>query len=127
MSSRGNAELLGRRLRQLPHTRSKPSEPIEVWASRDWFVQVYEAEGCVERISVNRSKRSNGREWDDGITWDELQELKALIGRGDRWAVECFPPDELVVNDANMRHLLVLDEAPAYGWVGNRPRDWAAS
>jgi hypothetical protein len=30
--------------------------------------------------------------------------------------VEVYPPDEAVVNVANIRHLWLLAEAPAYAW-----------
>lgn len=50
-------------------------------------------------------QRHNGA---DGITWDDLQWLKAAVGFGDREAVEVFPRDCDVVNVANMRHLWVL-------------------
>lgn len=42
--------------------------------------------------------------------------LKAECGRGDKWAVELYPPDEAVVNVANIRHLWLLPEPPAFGW-----------
>lgn len=87
----------------------------EVWRSRDWLVQVFtEPPGL--RISVNRTAMRHDGRWVDGITWDELQDIKASIGRGDRWAVEIYPPDRHVVNDANMRHLWVLPKQPEFGW-----------
>ena len=54
--------------------------------------------------------------WDDGISWDQIQEIKSLVGYGDKWAVECFPPDQEVVNVANMRHIWILNNPPEYGW-----------
>lgn len=83
--------------------------PLELWQSRDWLVQVYQERGGL-RVSV---RRISGL---DGITWDELQGVKAGIGRGDRWAVELYPPDDRVVNVANMRHLWLLDGPPPMGW-----------
>jgi len=94
-------------LRQVPR-RSWPKDGDErraqVWRSRDWLVQVFdEAPGF--RVSVCRtSMRPDGR-WKDGITWDELQQVKGQIGIGDRWAVEIYPPDGHVVDDANMRQI----------------------
>lgn len=89
--------------------------PFEVWRSRDFLVQLFDEGGHV-RVTVNRTHMPNGKDWADGITWDELQAIKAEIGRGDRWAVEVYPPDDEVVNDAPMRHLWLLDEPPSFGW-----------
>lgn len=89
--------------------------PSEVWLSRTFLVQVYP--GAPERISVNRTARdSQAGRLVDGITWDELMECKRQIGRCDRWAVELYPADGLVVDVANMRHLWLLDEAPSWAW-----------
>lgn len=88
----------------------------EVWASRDWLVQVYVEDG-VERLSINRTTlRLDDHRWVDGITWDELMEVKAAVGRGDRWAVEVYPPATSIVDVANMRHLFLLDGPPPYAW-----------
>ena len=96
----------------LPRWPFEPDRaPIECWRSRWFTVQVYAVptDGAV-RLSVQRTDRQ------DGISWDELQGVKAQIGRGDCWAVELFPPDERVVNVANMRHLWLLSAAPSFGW-----------
>lgn len=37
-------------------------------------------------------------------------------GLADSWAVEVFPADADVVNVANMRHLWILPDAPAFAW-----------
>lgn len=88
--------------------------PIEVWRSRAFLVQIFSESG-VERITVCRT-RITGQTWQDGITWDDLQRLKRECGRGDKWAVEIFPAESETVNVANMRHLWVLDEMPAFAW-----------
>lgn len=88
---------------------------IEVWLSRDYLVQVFD-EGNGLRISVNRAiLRPDGR-WEDGIPWDDLQGIKRAIGLGDHWAIEVYPADKDLVDDANMRHLWVLGEAPEFAW-----------
>lgn len=93
-----------------------PASVLEVWRSADYLVQVYdEIRKGVERISVCRTNHT-GESWSDGITWDDLQRLKAECGRGDRWAVEIYPADGEVVNVANMRHLWLLDAPPVYVW-----------
>lgn len=42
------------------------------------------------------------------LSWEELQEGKRDLGFGDCLAVEIYPPDAEVVNEANIRHLWVL-------------------
>lgn len=118
------AEHWGRRLRRRPELEAeaiatgRPGHPVEVWASRDYLVQVFA--GDVVRLTVNRTTRSpRGDRWADGLSWDELQRIKADVGRGDRWAVEIYPPDEHVVDVANMRHLWLVDEPPAFAWLNN--------
>lgn len=54
--------------------------------------------------------------WIDGITWDELMEIKRQCGFGDRLAVEIYPPDEHIVNVANMRHLFICNEINVPWW-----------
>lgn len=88
--------------------------PIRVMRNRQFLVQIFPLpEGL--RISVNRTVIRGDGEWEDGITWDELQQLKAEAGYGDRWAVEVYPPDVDVVNVANIRHLWVVDQPP-FAW-----------
>jgi len=87
-----------------------------VLLSREYLVQVFDEGDGVRRISANRTTaRPDGR-WGDGLTWDEMQEIKRQIGMGDRYAVEVYPRDRDVVNVANMRHLWVLPEPLSIGW-----------
>lgn len=91
-------------------------QPVEVWRSRQFLVQIFkEKDGAVERLTICRTSLA-GAEWKGGISWDDLQSLKAQCGRGDKCAVEIFPPDRQVVNVANMRHLWVLPEPPDFIW-----------
>ncbi|WP_218017614.1 DUF7694 domain-containing protein [Sphingomonas pituitosa] len=90
---------------------------LKVYRSREFLVQVYEEPGGILRLSVNRTtwcERSNS--WRENISWDDLQRLKREAGYADRWAVEIYPADRAVVNVANMRHLWLLDQPPAYAW-----------
>ena len=89
--------------------------PFEVWRSRHFLVQLFNEDG-VTRITVNRTHKPNGRDWAEGVSWDDLMQVKREIGRADLWAVELYPPDQHIVNLANMRHLWLLDEPPAFGW-----------
>lgn len=90
---------------------------LACFRSRSFVVGVWlEPNGCT-RLSVNRT------EWDerqqrfrDDISWDELQRLKAEAGYADLCAVEVYPPDDDVVNVANMRHLFLLPALPAFMW-----------
>jgi len=124
-----NAEHYGRRLRRRPELEARAAEvsarpPVEVWASRDWLVQIFhDGLDGVERITVNRTTLTpRGDRWADRITWDELQQLKADTGRGERWALEVYPPAQHLVDDANMRHLFVVAEAPLFAWLREEER-----
>ena len=97
--------------------------PIEVWLDADFLVQVFEVPFCAghRRLTVCRAAGvamdGRGRPvYRDGITWDDLQMVKAACGYAESWAVEVFPADSETVNVANMRHLWVLPEAPAFAW-----------
>lgn len=91
------------------------SKPFEVWRSRGFLVMFYFDDGYVRMSALRTELRTDGR-FEDLISWDEMQRLKAEAGRGDKWAVEIFPPDAAVVNVANLRHLFFLKEPPPYGW-----------
>lgn len=102
-----------------PFLPALPNPPREVWRSRDFLVQIFIEDGHL-RLSVCRTSfNGSGDRWADGISWDDLQRLKGECGRGDRWAVELFPPDAEVVNVANLRHVWLVAEPP-YGWKGGK-------
>lgn len=113
-------------LRQVVHSRTM--QPVDhpsgrypdgvegAWQSRDFLAVLYSLDSG-PRLTVNRvqiDKRTGM--WRDGITWDELQRIKDQCGFADSWAVEVFPPADLVVNVASMRHLWLLPEPPQFGW-----------
>lgn len=98
-----------------PLVKSDDQRPVRMLRSRDFIVLLFDDRSGL-RLSVCRTVWGKGERFADGIAWDDLQRLKAEAGYGDRWAVEIYPPDERVVNDANMRHLWLLDEAPGCGW-----------
>lgn len=92
------------------------ADPVRAWGSRDFLVVLYDDQDH-DRLTINRTSRdSNTGRWVDGIAWDELMDMKDQAGFGDRWAVEIYPPELEVINDANMRHLWLLSEPPACGW-----------
>ena len=95
---------------------------LEVWRSKRYLVQVIEetANLCL-RLSVCRTElNASGDSWQDGITWDELMEIKNQCSRGSDWAVEVYPPTSQVVNVSNMRHLWLLPFPPIYAWAKDR-------
>ncbi|HSH41647.1 MAG TPA: hypothetical protein VK973_05920 [Arenicellales bacterium] len=96
--------------------RGHPRPPQRVLRSRDFFVQVFaetywDNDGerrRAARLSICRTRIDGQGNWKEGITWDELQRLKAEAGYGEYQAVEIFPPDRALVNVSNMRHLWIL-------------------
>jgi hypothetical protein len=104
-------------MRPVPKWRwpeNKDRKRIEVWLDDLFLVQIFD-EGHSLRMSVNRVTQTGGK-WDENITWDELQEIKGLIGRGNKQAIEIYPRDCDVVNVANMRHLWILPKTLPMGW-----------
>jgi hypothetical protein len=93
---------------------------IAVWRSRDYLVQVFQDDAAVARLSINRTAIDERGAWLEGISWSTLQRLKREAGYGDFHAVEIFPADTDVVNVANMRHLWILSEPPAFAWRAPR-------
>lgn len=94
-----------------------PDTLIKVMRSRVFMMQCYQEADGVLRLSVHRTAITDSGDWVEGITWDDLQTLKREAGYADRHAVEVYPPDRDVVNVANIRHLWVLPEAPAFAWM----------
>lgn len=111
-------ELVPINVRRGAYPEGHPGAPFAAWRSREFLVQACRSE-CppgVTRLSINRSRLDSRGEWLQGITWDEIQRLKREAGFGEMWAVEVYPADSCVVNQANIRHIFLLPEAPAYGW-----------
>ena len=107
-----------KRLQEVPREQWPwPSAPhLRILRSRDFLVQIFEAPPpAVVRLTVCRTE-INGARWRDGISWDDLQRIKAECGYSLEHAVEVYPPDPDVVNDANMRHLWVLAEPIPFAW-----------
>lgn len=105
--------------REIPREQwpsDQQSNRVKVIRSRDYLIQVYEEADGVLRIGVNRTKLLGNGRWDDGMSWDELQQIKRIAGYAAWWAVEIYPDDSEVVNVANMRHLWVLPVAPSFAW-----------
>lgn len=94
-----------------------PKGLTAIWRSRFFLVQVVREDTGYTRLSINRAAydAKSGR-WADGITWDQVQQIKREAGYGECWAVEVFPADAELVNVANVRHVFLLPEAPAFAW-----------
>lgn len=89
---------------------SNSGDPIKVFKNSRYLVQVRKHRGQI-RLSINRVQhtfREGKPIWLDGLTWDELQEIKNQCGFEDYWLCEYYPPKEEVVNIANIRHLWVI-------------------
>lgn len=87
---------------------------LKVFKSERFLVQVRKQNDAI-RLSVNKVKYAivNGKiHWVDGITWDELQEIKDQCGFRDTWLCEYYPPKDNIVNVANIRHLWVMRCTP---------------
>jgi len=100
-----------------------PRPPLRVWRSRDFLVQLCRDPSGKERLSINRTAIDSTGRWKDGIRWEELQRLKAEAGFGDVQAVEIYPSNEDVVNDANIRHLFLMREPLPFAWTKDNAAD----
>lgn len=92
-----------------------------VYKNKDFLVQIFQVHDHLLRMSVNRTayrfKECGVKtEWIDGITWDELQEIKKSVGLDKYWGVEIYPPEKSVVNVANMRHIFLYETKPTCAW-----------
>jgi hypothetical protein len=108
----------GTRLVDIPQAQWewKSFKPKEVWRSKDFLVQIFSMQDGAARMTVSRTMIGEDGQWLDGIKWEDLMRLKDECGYGRDWAVEIFPPTANVVDVANMRHLWLIPEAPAYAW-----------
>ena len=81
--------------------------PSRVLRSQGFLVQIFE-KPTATRLSVCRTEPDKNGGWKEGIMWEELMEVKRQAGYAACCAVEFYPPDDDIVNVANMRHLWVL-------------------
>ena len=81
--------------------RSAWLEPsIAVWESDEFSVGAFMDQGFI-RLDIMR------RNMADGITWDELNQIKNECGFSEFDACEFFPRQHDIVNTANIRHLYI--------------------
>jgi len=86
------------------------SKYLVVFQCSKYLVQIRKHRDKV-RMAINKVHHTfkHGKPiWQDGITWDELQEIKNQCGFEDCWLCEYYPPKDKVVNVANIRHLWVI-------------------
>lgn len=89
-----------------------------------YLAQCYEEPGDIVRLTVcstNATSFMGHLRFVDGIPWDHLQEIKRVLGYGEREAFEVYPPDDQVVDRANMRHLWILPDEIALPFSWRRP------
>ena len=87
-----------------------------VYLNNEFLVQEFHEDNNIIRLSINSVKRK-GSKWADGITWDQLNEIKNQIGFSNSFAVECYPESKNIVNIASMRHLWILPERLDFAWL----------
>ena len=81
--------------------RSAWLEPsIGVWEDETYSVGAFMDQGFI-RLDIMR------RDYRDGITWDQMNEIKNACGFSEFDAVEYFPRQRDIVNTANIRHLYI--------------------
>jgi len=96
-------------------------KPDKVFRSRRYIVQVFREDKGLVRISVNRAEVEPcpdppGWRFRDGISWDQLQEIKNAVGFENHDAVEIYPSKFDEVNVANMRHVWVCPGPVWFAW-----------
>lgn len=93
--------------------------PLKCWQSRKYLVQLFvneQASAADYRLSICRVTINVEGRFDDGLTWQELHDIKREVGFGDWYAVEIYPRDVDVINVANMRHLWICSTPLSIGW-----------
>lgn len=93
-----------------PNAANVAGGPDRVFRSRRFLVQAFDEDDGLVRLSVNIADVGM-RGWKEGISWEELQQIKRECGYGACDACEVFPADKDVVNVANMRHLWVFTKS----------------
>lgn len=83
------------------------------WLSTNLVVVRFAEPKGIIRLSIYH------RDWGSGISWDELQRIKSVLGYSNREAVEIYPRDKQVVNRGNMRHIWILKKPLPFSWRKN--------
>jgi hypothetical protein len=89
---------------------------IKLWRHSKFLVQVHVEQDGILRLSINKTTLNKNGDWNEGITWEELQDIRNAVGFSERDAVEVFPAKNDTVNVANLRHLWIMPEPLAFAW-----------
>jgi hypothetical protein len=80
------------------------NEPsIGAWEDEKFTVIAFKDEGVI-RLDFHR------KDWKDGITWDEIQDIKDSCGFEDFDAIEFYPAKKDILNNANFRHIYIFKD-----------------
>lgn len=110
--------VLGKEMKELekeewPPMFSLESEVLRVWMSKDYLAVLYrQLANGEKRLTVNCLRKKNGKDYKDGITWDELQRIKNECVGSEVWCIENYPAESACINVMNQRHLFLLDKPP---------------
>jgi hypothetical protein len=98
-------------------TLSERTDIFAAWHSSKFTIQAFHVPGDIIRLSTNLNELSGTqRLYKDGISWDELQQIKDSCGYADRMAVEIYPEKYHVLNIINARHLWLLPNPLPFAW-----------
>ncbi len=87
-------------------TKDDPHNPNWNWG------ETYSAQLFDDATAHLKVRRHDGK---DGISWDVLQRIKNDMLGEEAVAIELYPPEHFVVNEANIRHLWLISEMPPFG------------
>lgn len=76
---------------------------IGIWESKLYKAYAYKDLDAI-RLDI---ERKDGK---DGITWDEIQQIKNDCGFKDQDAIEFYPAEADVINTGNVRHIYIFKE-----------------
>lgn len=96
------------------------ARPLMVWRSRNYLVQLFSVENAeyplMRRLAINRTAVRADGQWEDKLTWDEMNAIKQEVGYGLWYGVEVYPKTPNIVNDHNIRHLWLNPEPLSIGF-----------
>jgi hypothetical protein len=84
------------------HRRVAQEPPTEIWRNDTYEVFVFEAESEATHLSIKRYDRAAIR------NWRHLQQIKNEVCGEEQEAVEIFPRESRLADNANQLHLWVL-------------------
>jgi hypothetical protein len=87
------------------------NKPTKAFRNKRFSCLVFTHEGFT-RLSISRTSINENGDYLDGITWDELFEIKNKVGFADCDAVEVYPAEKDLTFVTNMRHLWIVENLP---------------